>query len=209
MNKKLEKFYSSYWFFLEVIVQSITILIAILLYTIGGNEFSILTHYISDLGKRSAPNYAFIPFYIGIVIRLIIRFFMALSLVIFLSMKDFKNKVILISIFTINIIILIGSLFMVLFPADIMKQAHNFGAILIFLFSFILCILFSIIVLITPSIKNYNALFGIILIIMMTIYFILPTYLSINTLFEWLLMFLGWIFYINIGILVLKSKKAT
>lgn len=206
MKKDLEFFYSSYWFFLEVVVQSVTIFIAILLYIMGGNEFSLLANYISDLGNRNAPNFAFIPFYIGIIIRSILRFFMALSMVIFLKKREIKRKGILISIFLINIFILIGSVFMVIFPADVMKGAHLFGALLIFLSSFMLCILFSSTVLITPRIKNYNAIFGIILIIMIIVYIFLPIYHSLNTLFEWLLMFLGWIFYINIGILILKSK---
>lgn len=211
MNKKIKQFSSGYWFISEIIVQSISILIAVILYVASGNDFSILTHYISNLGERSAPNYAFVPFYIGIIIRCIIRIFIVITLVDFLLGKEIKKRGLLISIVIIvNIGIFIGSILMIIFPSDLMKILHQNGAILIFLSSMILSFVLSTIILLLPDIKNYHAILGIfigILIIIMAIVYLIPVYISIKTVMEWMTMFAGWIFYADIGILILRSEK--
>ena len=211
MNKIIEKISSGYWFLIEMIVQSVSILISVIFYTMGGNEFSILTHFISNLGERSAPNNAFIPFYIGIIIRCIFRIFIILTLIEFLSKKEFKRKKdFIISIIIVNIGIFIGSIFMIIYPVDLMKSMHQFGAIMIFLSSMLLSFLISIIIILLSDIKNYHAILGIFIgffIILMAIIFLMPVNISIKTVMEWMVMFVGWVFYADIGILILRSKK--
>ena len=211
MNKKVEQLSSGYWFFLEVIVQSISILIAVIFYTTGGNDFSILTHFISNLGERSAPNYAFIPFYTGIIIRCGIRIFITLTLVDFILNIELPRKKLLIAVNVIvNTCILIGSIFMIIFPSDLMKSMHQFGAILIFLSSMTLSFLISTIILLSPKIKNSHAILGILIgifIIIMAVVYLIPVNVSVKTVMEWTVMFAGWVFYIDIGILVLRSNN--
>ncbi len=211
MNIRNNYLYSGYWFILEVIVQSLSIFIAVLLYTIGGNSFGILTHFISDLGKRSAPNFAFIPFYVGIAIRCVIRFFIAKSIVKFFFDKDVKRKTLLNFVFIANVLILIGTAMMIIFPADIAKEAHLIGAILIFLFSLVFCVLYIDLVFHSDNINNYNAILGIIvgifLIVLIINYLIIPIDRSIKILFEWMSMFLGWIFYLYVGCMILRFQK--
>ncbi len=211
MNKKIENLSSGYWFISEVIVQSISILIAVIFYTVGGNDFSILTHYISNLGERSAPNYAFIPFYTGIIIRCVIRIFITLTLVDILLKKEIQRKKLLISIaIIVNIAILIGSISMIIFPADIMKIIHQIAAIVIFLSGMAFSFLLSTIILLSPDIKNSHAILGILIgffIIMMAIIYQIPVNISIKSVMEWTAMFAGWIFYVDIGIIFLRFEK--
>lgn len=76
----------------------------------------------------------------------------------------------MISVFLINILILIGTIFMLIFPADIIRLEHLLGATLIFIFSIILAILFSIISLVSAKIKKYHTFVGFLILFLIIIY---------------------------------------
>jgi len=74
----------------------------------------------------------------------------------------------------------------------------------------ILSVVLSAIILLLPDIKNYHAILGIIigiLIIIMAFVYLIPVYISIKTVMEWMTMFAGWIFYADIGIWILRLEK--
>ena len=128
LNEFYKKFPGSYVAYIGFIFSVVFMSIAIVLY--GDPNFSIFTHYISDLGA-STRNSALIwnlSFILTVPIRLIFGFY----LLKFLETKGATKKSIKI-IFYFMVISAIGSILIGLNPHDISRPFHLLGAFIYFI----------------------------------------------------------------------------
>ncbi len=210
---RIESFYKKinggYFFFIGVTVSMISIIISIVLYTAGGQPYSIFTNYVSELGATNAPNNAFIVFNTGLVLNSILSPFGTLFLVLFFQNMDIKRERIIRFWFYTSIISAIATFLVAMFPEDTMLLPHNFAAFITFASIMLYNLIFGIIALLADRIPKYHSIPGFIL-VLISITFMISyasnVYEPIVRLFEWMILFGGWAFGIYLGIFSLKAK---
>jgi len=204
IEKLYDKFNGSYFFFIGVIISIVTIVISVMLYTLGGASYSIFNNFISDLGAVSAPNNAFIAFNTGLIVNSLVSPFGALFLVAYFKKKNIRQNWMIWLWFSIEIISIIANFLVALFPEDTMSGPHTAAAINLFFFGMLSNIFYGILIILTNKVAKYHSIPGFILAIISFIF--MMSWISIITLFEWLVLFGGWIFGVYIGVFTLKTQ---
>ncbi|NVM19559.1 MAG: DUF998 domain-containing protein [Candidatus Lokiarchaeota archaeon] len=128
LNNFYNKFPGSYVAYIGFVFSVVFMLIAILLY--NDPNFTIFTHYISDLGASTRDSALFwnISMLITVPIRLLFGFY----LLKFLEKKGASEKSIKITM-TFMLISAIGSILIALNPHDISRLFHMLGAFIYFI----------------------------------------------------------------------------
>jgi hypothetical membrane protein len=198
-----------YFFFIGVAVSMVSIIISIVLYTAGGQPYSIFTNYVSDLGATNTPNNAYIVFNTGLVINSILSPFGTLFLVFYFQNIDLKQEIIIRFWLYASIISAIATFLVAIFPEDTMLIPHNFAAFITFASIMFYNLIFGIIALLADTIPKYHSIPGFML-VLISITFMISyasnVYEPIVTLLEWMILFGGWVFGIYLGIFSLKVK---
>ena len=142
---KIDKFYEkingSYFAFLGAGISLISIFIAFILYIAVDPTFTIITHYISDLGD--GQNYSNIVFNVGRIISGIIMFFFFLHLTRLLQNSGINKKLVIIS-FISGLMYSIGMILVGVFPSKAAPLMHVIAAAITFFGMFFIYIFFGI-----------------------------------------------------------------
>ena len=140
-DKFYEKFNGSYFALLGVGISLGSICIAIILYIAIDPSFSIITHYISDLGD--GQNYSNIVFNVGRICSGIIMFFFFLYLTRLLQKSGINKKLVIIS-FISSLMYSIGMILVGIFPSKAAPLMHVIAAAIVFFAMFFIYIFFGI-----------------------------------------------------------------
>ena len=192
----------------------LSILISIVLYIINDASFSLVTHYLSDVG--AGPNGVGLVFSVGMILTSAVMIFFFLHLGTYLINKK-GNKYFIIIGFVSGLISSIGTFFVGIFPINIYLDLHNFSASFFFIGGITYCLFFAISELTTPEISKYQALSGF---VVCFFFFVFIFYSSINYynpelcviesyISEWTLFFvlISWIIEHEIYIFRMSEKK--
>ncbi|MFX1395479.1 MAG: DUF998 domain-containing protein [Promethearchaeota archaeon] len=139
-----------------VFIASISITIAFFLYMTVDPSFSPFTHWISQLGI--GPNGANLVFNIGISISSVLIFFFYIYHI-RETRKRLSNKFIINLLLGSVIVTCVGLIFVAIFPYNI-PFLHGLAANVFFFGGMLSCLLYSIMVLMTPKISKIQALIG-------------------------------------------------
>lgn len=140
-DKIYNKIHGSYFAFLAVAVSLGSIFVAYLLYIQVDSSFSIVTHFISDLGD--GPNFSNIVFNIGMISTAVIFIFFYIYLTRYL-LKNNARKGMVYASFGSALISFTGGLFVGLFPSATFHIPHLIGALFSFAGSFLVSVFYSI-----------------------------------------------------------------
>jgi len=207
MESLYKKMNGGYFFFIGVAVSIVSIVISVALYTASGENYSIFTNYVSDLGAINTPNNAFIAFNTGLILNGVLSPFGTLFLVFFFQNKNIVQKRIIRFWLLTSIISAISTSLVAFFPEDIMILPHNFFAFITFAFIMLYNLIYGIIALLADKIAKYHSIPGftfVIINITFMITYISNVYEPIVTFFEWMILFGGWAVGIYLGIFSLK-----
>jgi len=212
LDKFYEKINGSYFAFLSSGLLLISLLIASAIYYISDNSFSIMTHWVSDLGE--GPNFSNYIFNIGEISSGIcsILFFLFLTRILY---KENKMKVFLLCSFIIAIVASICISLAGAFPMYTKPLIHFAVATICFVGFFISFIIYGYIESLIEEIpKIYSIISYIVslIIIIFMITFLLDEANLINLrefylFFEWMSVFSIIIWFISHGICTLKFRK--
>jgi hypothetical membrane protein len=193
-----------------VIISIITVVISIVLYTIGGATFSILTNFVSDLGATNAPNNAFIAFNTGLILNSIVSPFGTLFLTLIFLNNNITQKWIVWFWFSTNVISAIATFLVALFPENAMIAPHVVAAIITFFFGMLSYIIYGIITLKIQNLGKYHSISGFLLASINFVFmfsWVFRLTISVITMLEWIVLFGGWAFGIYLGLMCLKLKE--
>ena len=209
IDKLYEKFNGSYFAFLGAGISLISIFIAIILYVAVDPNFTIMTHYISDLGD--GRNYSNVVFNISHIIMGIIFIFSFYYLSMFLRNKEaqFSTWYAFMGGFLYSLgLILVG-----IFPSKMAYEIHIIGAAFVFFGMFFSYVFYGISEFKISEINKKLAILGfifsplpIIFMSFLLLHFTVGFPLKITLFIEWITYFtmLSWI--IIHGIYTLNSK---
>lgn len=214
----LDKFYQKvngcYFAFVGAGTSLLTILIAYLLYIQVDPSFTILTHFISDLGD--GPNFSNVVFNVGIIIGSCISLFFYIFLTKLLIERG-ANKVFSILGLIFGLVSFIGGLLVGLFPSAVAPLEHRIGALLSFSGSFFISIFYSCAELTDREFNKIVAIFGLLIApfpITFLLTFLFLHYPGINStipiFIEWISYFtrMAWIITQSLYIFKLQSSQA-
>ena len=160
LDNFFRRFDGAYYFFIAIILAVSTIIISTILYIQVDPTFTIVSHYVSDLGSTpvGAQEGKLYPsavvFNTGFTILVIFRILLILFLARYLQIKGAPNKLIKIGII-LAFISSSGSLIVALVPISVAVSIHMIGALILFVGSIFSGIMFGIIELKTPNIPRY------------------------------------------------------
>ena len=162
--EKLDNFYrrfdGSYYLFIAIILAIGTVITSIMLYIQVDPTFTIVSHYLSNLG--STPKGAqdgkiyssAIVFNTGFTILAIFRILVILFLARYLQIKGSPHKLtrvwVILSFFSSS-----GSLIVAIVPYSVSLSIHMLGALILFVGSVFSGVMFIIVELKTPEIPRY------------------------------------------------------
>ena len=140
--KRLNGFYTKYkgsnFMFVAIIISLLTVIISVVLYIPVDSSFSIITHYLSNLGSAppGLPADAFYPaafmFNSGMTILVIFRVIIAIYLYQYLVNLGISKKNAKIGL-NLALISSMGSLMVAIFPFSVSLYLHELGAMLLFI----------------------------------------------------------------------------
>ncbi len=139
-DKLYQKVGGYYFGFLAVGFSLLCILISYLLFIQTDPSFTILTHFISDLGD--GPNFSNVVFSVGVIGASLISLLFYIYLTRFLLQYD-VSKVLPVVALVSAIISSIGGFLVGIFPSDTAPLAHRIGALLSFGGSFFISIFYA------------------------------------------------------------------
>lgn len=210
IDKLYEKFNGSYFAFLGAGISICSIIIAIILYVAVDPTFTIMTHYISDLGD--GQNYSNIVFNIGHILEGVIFIFSFYYLSLFLrnnEAKVFSTWLAFIGGFVYSLgLILVG-----VFPSKMAYEMHIIGAAFVFFGMFFSYIFYGISEFKISEINKKMAILGFIFsplpiffMLSLLLHFTVGFPLKIVLLAEWITYFTMMSWIIIHGIYTLNSK---
>ncbi len=189
----------------------LTVLIAIFLYLSVDPSFSLITHYLSDLG--AGPNGSNFVFNIGMIITSIIMvaFYIHLSLILYMK-KGYKFLIII--SFCLGLISAIGTFFVGIFPVNISQDIHNFSASFFFLGGLGAALFYTLTEFTTPKFSHIQAFSGIVIICSFLLFIVYNALNYFNPgqydleshITEWILYFIIIFWIVEHAIIVFKLK---
>lgn len=210
MDKFYEKVRGSYFALLSSVVFLISLLTASTIYYISDQSFSIITHWVSDLGE--GPNFSNYVFNIGEISSGIISilFFIFLSRTLY---KENKMRKSLIISFMIAVIASVGLSLAGAFPMYTTPLIHFTAAVICFIGFFISFSIYGYIESLIWDISKIYSLLSYITSLVIAIFMIIYLLDEVNIIrarelylfLEWISVFLIIIWFLSQGILTLKK----
>ncbi len=197
LNRIYEKFPGSYVAYVGFIFSVVFMSIAIFLY--NDPNFTIFTHYISDLGASTRDSALF--FNISMIITVPIRLIFGLYLLKFLEKRGANEKSIRIT-FYFMVAAAVGSTLIALNPHDISRLLHMLGAFLYFIGVVVIQINISRMELKVENIPRYLPLVGFLVVVCYVLFLgfeiselISESFKLLACFFEWMAFFslMGWL----------------
>jgi hypothetical membrane protein len=205
-------FSKPYLILLVIFTPSLTVAISTLLYITIDPTFSILTHYLSDIG--AGPNGAGLIFNAGMILSsfIMVAFYIHLSLII---LKKGGYKFLVLISFICGIISSLGIFLIAIFPVNVNQEIHNFTATFFFMGGWAAAIFITLTEFLTPNFSRIQAFSGIVVIGFFVLFIVFNAlhyfnpndgWSEISHITEWIL-FIGLILWVvEHGIFTFKIK---